>query len=110
MDSAAESQACTAYTRFVLDIGATQGLVGLKVVIAACLIGYRDIAVRIEKENRAVKAENIYWKWVENYAGENYGNAYRNGRELLEKYAVKQSMSRIAELVEVFAKATKVCS
>lgn len=108
MDAAEESQACTAYTRFALDIGATQDLFTLNVVTAACLIGYRDIAVRIKREYKDGKAKNMYWKWVENYAGEDYRNSYNAGRKLLEKYAVKQSVSRIEELVEIFAKATKV--
>lgn len=110
MDSAAESQTCIAYTRFVLDIGATQDFFALHVAMAPCLIGYRDIAVRIKNKYKDGKAENIYWKWVENYAGEDYGNSYKNGRELLEDYAVKQSAWRIEELVEVFAKTTKVLS
>lgn len=110
MDAAEESQACIAYTRFVLDIGATQDLFTLNVATAACLIGYRDIAVRIKREYKDGKTENMYWKWVENYVGENYGNAYKDGKELLEKYAVKQSASRIEELVEIFAKTTKVRS
>ncbi|KAL0633366.1 trifunctional hydroxymethylpyrimidine kinase/phosphomethylpyrimidine kinase/thiaminase [Maublancomyces gigas] len=108
MNTAEESQACTTYTRFVLDIGATQDLFALNVATAACLIGYRDIAVRLDREYKDGKAKNMYWKWVENYTGESYRNAYNDGRELLEKYAVKQSTSRIEELVEIFAKTTKM--
>lgn len=110
MDAAAESLVCTAYTRFVLDIGATEGLMALKVAIAPCLIGYRDIAVRIEEEYGRGKEGNVYWKWVENYTGKDYGSAYNEGRDMLEEYAVKQSASRIEELVEIFAKSTKVGS
>lgn len=110
MDAAAESLVCTAYTRFVLDIGTAQDLVVLKVAIAPCLIGYRDIAVRIEEEYGHGKEGNIYWKWVESYAGKDYGSAYNEGRRMLEEYAVKQSVSRIEELVDIFAKGTKVRS
>lgn len=108
MEAAAESLVCTAYTRFVLDIGAAQGLVALKTVTAPCLIGYRDIAMRIKEEYSGGKEKNIYWKWVENYAGKDYENAYNDGRKILEEYAVKQSVHGIEELVEIFAKATKV--
>lgn len=110
MDTAEESQACTTYTRFVLDIGATQDLFALNVATAACLIGYRDIAVRLDREYKDGNAKNMYWKWIENYTGESYRNAYNDGRELLEKYAVKQSTSRIEELVGIFAKTTQVRS
>lgn len=110
MDAATESQACTAYTRFVLDVGATQDFFALQVAMAPCLIGYRDIAVRIEGEYGAGRERNGFWRWVDSYSGVDFGQAYREGRELLEKYAVKQSAGRIEELVEVFAKATKVSS
>lgn len=108
MEAATESLVCTAYTRFVLDIGASQGLVALKVATAPCLIGYRDIAVRIKEEYSDGKEENIYWKWVENYASKDYRNAYDDGRKMLEEHAVKQSVQDIEELVEIFAKSTKV--
>lgn len=108
MDAATESLVCTAYTRLVLDVGVAQGLFALKVATAPCLIGYRDIAVRIKEEYSDGKEGNIYWKWVENYAGKDYGNAYKDGREVLEEYAVKQSVQGIEELVEIFAKSTKV--
>lgn len=108
MDMEPEAQACTAYTRFVLDIGTTQDFFALQMAMAPCLLGYRHIAVRIEKENRGEREGNLFWKWVESYAGEDYGSAYKEGRKLLERYAVRQSAGRIEELVEVFAKATKV--
>ncbi|KAH8146187.1 uncharacterized protein LAJ45_09885 [Morchella importuna] len=108
MDSATESQACTAYTRYVLDIGQTQDYFALQVAMAPCLLGYRHVAVRLEKEYAATAQGNMYWKWVQSYSGDDYGGAYREGRELLEKYSIKQSAGRIEELVEIFAKATKL--
>lgn len=107
VDATTESQACTAYTRFVLDTGATHDFFALQVAMAPCSIGYRDIAMRIARENKDGRG-NIYWKWVESYCDVDYGNSYKEARELLEKYAVRQSAGRIDELVEIFAKATKV--
>lgn len=80
MDSATESQACTAYTRYVLDIGQTQDYFALQVAMAPCLLGYRHVAVRLEKEYAATAQGNMYWKWVQSYSGDDYGGAYREGR------------------------------
>ena len=42
------------------------------------------------------------------YVAEDYAEAIRNGSDLIEKHAVKQSVSRIDELAQIFAHATKM--
>ncbi|KAG0644640.1 Phosphomethylpyrimidine kinase-domain-containing protein [Tuber brumale] len=101
-----ESLACTAYTRFVLDIGMSQDFFALQVAMAPCLLGYQEIALRLAKDGK--KDGNIYWEWVENYSGKGYGEAVTRGRELLEGSAQDVGVKRIGELVAIFAKATKM--
>ncbi|CAZ79947.1 unnamed protein product [Tuber melanosporum] len=101
-----ESLACTAYTRFVLDIGMSQDLFALQVAMAPCLLGYQEVALRLAKEGK--KDDNIYWEWVENYSGKGYGEAVIKSRELLEASAQDIGVKKIGELVAIFAKATKM--
>jgi len=101
-----ESVACTAYTRFVLDIGMSQDFFALQVAMAPCLLGYQEVALRLVKEGK--KDDNIYWEWVESYSGRVYGEAVIRGHELLEGLSQDVGVKRISELVEIFAKATKV--
>jgi hydroxymethylpyrimidine/phosphomethylpyrimidine kinase len=54
------------------------------------------------------RKDNTYWPWIENYVADDYTEAVRLGSELLEKYAVLQSPSRIEELVKIFIHATKM--
>ncbi|RDW70303.1 putative thiamine biosynthesis protein thi-4 [Coleophoma crateriformis] len=108
MESSQESQACTAYTRYVLDIGQTQDLLALQVAMAPCLIGYMHIAKRLHADPKSKREDNVYWTWIETYIGENYAEEVRVGSELLERHAVLQSASRIEELVNIFIHATKM--
>ncbi|PWW78506.1 hypothetical protein C7212DRAFT_293581 [Tuber magnatum] len=106
VEEAEESLACTAYTRFVLDIGMSQDFFALQVAMAPCLLGYQEVALRLAKEGK--KDGNIYWEWVESYSGKDYGEAVVRGRELLESFAQDVGVKRIGELLAIFAKATKM--
>ncbi|KAI9828967.1 MAG: hypothetical protein M1819_006466 [Sarea resinae] len=103
-----ENQACTAYTRYMLDVGQSEDWLALQVALAPCLIGYAVIAKRLHEDPLTVREGNIYWKWIENYVAEDYTQAVEVGSELLEHYAVKQSPSRIEELVKIFIHATRM--
>ncbi|KAH8879839.1 hypothetical protein GQ53DRAFT_755594 [Thozetella sp. PMI_491] len=108
MEVAEEKEACTAYTRYVLDIGQSEDWIGLQVALAPCLLGYGVVAKQLHADPRSVKEGNHYWSWIENYVAEDYVTAVKTGSELLEKHAVLQSPARIEELVKVFIHATKM--
>ncbi|KIW66752.1 phosphomethylpyrimidine kinase [Phialophora macrospora] len=103
-----ESLACTAYSRYVLDVGASQDWLALQMALAPCLIGYGVTAARLAADPASVKGtdRNPYWKWVENYVADDYCEAVRVGRELIETHIAKQSPTRVEELVAIFVRAT----
>ncbi|KAK8433753.1 Phosphomethylpyrimidine kinase-domain-containing protein [Phyllosticta citricarpa] len=103
-----EHQACTAYTRYVLDIGQSEDWFALQVALAPCLLGYGHIARRLFDDPATKREGNRYWDWVLQYVAEDYTAAVRTGAELLEKHAVRQSPARIEELVRIFIHATKM--
>lgn len=102
-----ESVANVAYSRFILDIGSQQDWLALQVAMAPCLIGYGEIAQALYDSSDTVRENNRYYKWIQNYVAPDYKQAVCVGRELLEKHAVRQSPSRIEELVDIFAAATR---
>jgi hydroxymethylpyrimidine/phosphomethylpyrimidine kinase len=107
--STEEDIACTAYTRYVLDVGQSHDVLGLLVATAPCLFGYHEIG-RWLLEKPATKREgNPYLKWMQNY-GESaeYIDAVKVGRELLERKIRAAGVDRLEELVEIFAHATKM--
>ncbi|KAI1808501.1 Phosphomethylpyrimidine kinase-domain-containing protein [Daldinia bambusicola] len=107
IEATEEHQACTAYTRYVLDIGQSEDWIGLQIALAPCLLGYGAIAKQLHGDPRTKTEGNTYWKWIMNYIAEDYVEAVATGSALMEKNAVLQSPSRIEELVKIFIHATK---
>ena len=106
--STPEHQACTAYTRYLLDIGQSQDCLALHIAKAACLLGYGALARKLYDDPNTVREGNRYWPWIENYVAEDYVEAVGVGRELIEKAAVRQSPARVEELVDIFKHATRM--
>ncbi|KAK8238410.1 thiamine biosynthesis protein-like protein (Thi-4) [Phyllosticta capitalensis] len=108
IESHEEHQACTAYTRYVLDIGQSEDWFALQVALAPCLLGYGHIARRLFDDPETKREGNPYWDWVLQYVADDYTAAVRTGAELMEKHAVRQSPARIEQLVKIFIHATKM--
>jgi hydroxymethylpyrimidine/phosphomethylpyrimidine kinase / thiaminase len=81
IEATPEHQACTAYTRYILDIGASQDWLALQVALAPCLLGYGAVAKMLASHPDTKMAEegNVYWSWIENYVAEDYVEAVRIG-------------------------------
>lgn len=82
MEKHEESQACTAYSRYVLDIGASEDWLALQVSLLPCLLGYGMIAERLAAEQKAKppKQLNRYQTWIDNYVADDYVAAVETGR------------------------------
>lgn len=103
-----ESQACTAYTRYVLDVGHSEDWLALQIAFAPCLFGYGQISQRLHAAESTERHGNPYYKWIETYIADDYVEAVRKGSDMIERHVVLQSLSRIEELVKIFVHATKV--
>ena len=108
IENTEEHQACTAYTRYVLDVGQSEDYIGLQVALAPCLLGYGALAQQLHSDPKTKREGNTYWTWIQNYVAEDYVTAVKTGRALIEKHASLQSPTRIDELAKVFIHATKV--
>ncbi|KAJ5974197.1 Phosphomethylpyrimidine kinase type-1 [Penicillium waksmanii] len=108
IEAHSETIACTAYSRYILDVGQSEDWLALQMALAPCLIGYGTIARRLHSEEGTLRKGNQFWKWIENYVAEDYTEAVRLGSELLEKHMQKVSPSRMEELIEIFMRATEL--
>ncbi|KAK8015662.1 hypothetical protein PG991_008550 [Apiospora marii] len=104
-----EHQACTAYTRYVLDVGMSSDWLALQVALGPCLLGYGAIgqALYDEKNENTKREDNTYYKWICNYVAEDYVEAVRTGRALLERHASGLNLGQVEELVKIFIHGTK---
>ncbi|KAK0716472.1 Phosphomethylpyrimidine kinase-domain-containing protein [Apiosordaria backusii] len=108
IESCEEKEACTAYTRYVLDIGNSEDWFALQIAMAPCLLGYGAIAKMLFSNPKSKREGNVYWTWIKNYVEEDYLMAIKTGSDLLERHAVLQSPARIDELANIFIHATKM--
>ncbi|KAG0072367.1 hypothetical protein BGZ92_004070 [Podila epicladia] len=106
-----ESMANVAYTRYVLDIGMTGGLLELGLAIAPCLIGYGVIGSRLYNDPKTVRGDaNPYWEWIKNYNDSGYQDAVDRGIANLERQCNIQQPSehRLKQMEEIFRAATRL--
>ena len=74
--------ACTAYSRYCLDIGTSEDWFALQVSLIPCLLGYGMIGERLkaEREKNPPKGEKFYQTWIDNYTSEEYRASMDTGR------------------------------
>ena len=75
--------ACTAYSRYILDVGQSDDWLALQIAMAPCLIGYGAIAKRLYNDASSVRDGNRYWKWIENYAADDYSESVQIGSGMM---------------------------
>lgn len=122
-----KSIACTAYSRYILDVGQSEDWLALQMALAPCLIGYGVIAKRLHAAQETLRQGNTYWKWIENYVADDYTEAVQLGSgksdfhkrvnhpidichfiALLEDHMQHVSPSRMEELIRIFIRATEL--
>jgi len=77
--------ACTAYSRYILDVGASSDWFALQVAFIPCMLGYGDIGARLHADPATKREGNPYWKWVKCYVEPDYVEAVSKGRGKLRK-------------------------
>jgi thiaminase (transcriptional activator TenA) len=109
LETAPEHAATIAYTRFVLDWGASSDLLDLHVALAPCVIGYAEIAARIASPEMATLSEHPYREWIIEYSGEPYALVAASARRQLENLAARaMTEQRFTDLAALFGKASRL--
>ncbi|WP_110667658.1 thiaminase II [Salinicola halophilus] len=104
-----ESRATLAYTRYVLDTGSRGDLLDLHVAMAPCLIGYGEIADRLNARASTVRgAANPFDAWLAVYEGDEFQAAVRAERTWLDARLAEVTSGRFAELARIFRDATRL--
>lgn len=107
MQGLAESRATIAYTRYVLDVGASGDLLDLHVALAPCVIGYAEIGKSLLQWFPDSLDDNPYRSWIDAYAGEDYQALAGSQERLLDRLmAQRGGEGRFAELTRIFRRAT----
>ena len=76
-----------AYTRYVLERGLAGDLLDLLVALAPCVVGYGEIAVRLQAAQGPKQGGNLYRDWIETYSGTEYQEVVKNSLAQLDRVA-----------------------
>jgi thiaminase len=79
------STACTAYSRYILDVGQSQDWLALQIALLPCLLGYGMIGRRLKdlQTTDPPKEPNAYLTWINNYVADDYTAAVGTGRGMV---------------------------
>ncbi|MGY5765845.1 TenA family protein [Brachybacterium sp. DNPG3] len=126
-----ERMGTVAYTRFVLDCGASGDLLDLHVALAPCAIGYGEIGARLAPRladrsgTQHPDGQHPYGDWIAEYAGEEFQASARAATARLDELAASAGSTdaaglagpsaarlpdgpRLAELTRIFRTATRL--
>ncbi len=92
-----------AYTGFMLDRAQAGDLLDLLAVLAACLVGYAEVGIRLADDPATVHDGNPYRSWIEMYSGPKYlGLAEAGIVRLNEMAEARGGEARFATLLRDF--------
>jgi thiaminase/transcriptional activator TenA len=109
MAAAPEAAETVAYTRFVLDRGLAGDRLDLEVALAACMIGYAEIAEERTADPATRLDGNPYREWLGMYAGVEYQNLARDCAAALdEQFTRRGGEGRFPALAASFTAAARL--
>ena len=98
-----ESSANIAYTRYLLDVGASGDLLELHVALSICVVGYAEVGDLLLGHERTKFEGNPYRSWIEQYADPDFQALADSVRDHLDDMSEgRLTLPRFAELVLVF--------
>lgn len=109
MEALPEATATVAYTRFVLERGAAGDVLDLHTALAPCVVGYAEIALRLDADPATRRDNNPYGDWIANYAGDDYQAVARGAVARLDDLAARRGgEARFESLSATFRAATRL--
>ena len=98
-----ESSANIAYTRYLLDIGASGDLLDLHVALSICVVGYAEVGALLLGHERTKIEGNPYRSWIEQYSDPEFKALADTVRDHLDHVAEgRLTLPRFAELVHIY--------
>lgn len=115
LQQATESPSNSAYSQYILDIGAQGDVTELLVAVFSCLLGYGEVGLylkrKLEDGSGDVALEgNRYKRWIEDYSGPDFQGAVNRGIRTLEQRMIADppSPARLARLTKIWSDCVKL--
>lgn len=108
LEASPEKNGTVAYTRYVLDVGASGDLLDLAIALAPCTIGYAVIGSRLAPSLENAE-DHPYREWIATYAGTDFQDAARAASAHADVLAERAlTDARRAELSTIFRTAVNL--
>ncbi|OBX05852.1 hypothetical protein QV08_11330 [Gallibacterium salpingitidis] len=107
LEQTAESPACVAYTRYVLDCGMQGTLAELYAAILPCTLGYAEIGKWIV-DSGVSPSNNPYQSWIDMYASAEFQQAAVSMQTFFASLCQSSSAAQQAKLQHIFTTATRM--
>lgn len=98
------SPTCAGYCNFLLATAHTKPFEVLCAALLPCFWLYRDVGQRIVT---AAAQSNPYQKWIDMYAGEEFGRSVRAMQELCDRLAERATSKQREEMIGAFMLAAR---
>jgi thiaminase/transcriptional activator TenA len=100
-----KSPACFAYTNFLLATASLRSYEEGVAAVLPCFWVYREVGLWI---HRSASESNPYKRWIETYAGKEFGEATERAIEALEEAAASASEATRRRMGEAFVTSTRL--
>ena len=107
--SAPEATATMAYTRYVLEKGASGDVLDLYAALAPCIVGYAEIGAALSGDRHTMADDNAYAEWIDMYAGAEYQEVAARAVDQLDRLErARAGPGRFDALARTFRQATRL--
>nr|ODN86258.1 phosphomethylpyrimidine kinase [Cryptococcus depauperatus CBS 7841] len=108
-----ESAYCSAYARYVIDIGTQGDILDLYIAVASCLVGYGEVGLWLQKQVEIGEAKiegNIYARWISDYGGREFLDAVNRGIANLERRVAQDppTPEKLDRLTKIFQECVRL--
>ncbi|KAF8875702.1 Phosphomethylpyrimidine kinase-domain-containing protein [Infundibulicybe gibba] len=120
LENAEEGPATMAYGGYLIDIGVQDDAITLIIALLACLLGYGEVGLQLAAfsssassgmEEGLTGTPNPYQRWIEEYAGEAFQTAVREGLGTADRMCVSEdppSPRRMKRWREIWARCVRL--
>ena len=106
IESATESSATIAYSRYLLDTAMSGTLVELYAAIAPCLMGYAEIGQHLK--DKTTITNNPYQPWIDTFTSDRFQAVTAQNEAFINQLLAQTSLAQQPKLQKLFDTATRL--
>lgn len=103
-----KAPACFAYTHYLLSMAAAGSYPQCVAALLPCFWIYREVGLEVHRRARPALASNPYARWIETYAGEQFGASVERAIAIAEAVATAAHEEERAAMRRAFARSARL--